>query len=513
MTITSEQLKQGIQRAQANPNSPFAVELRKRIDAGNFDAQFQELGISPPSRPKPEQERTIRTGLEGVGESTLGLASDVKDIVKERGSNLGGVINDYQQGKTGVLRSGLRAAGQLAGSLTDTLGATIGRAAQAFVPEAIKQDVVREAGNFAQSDNGRAVIGALSQGIDTFKEWERKNPETAKDFRSLVNIVDFATIAGLSGPAKKTLQEAVDTGVATARIAGKEVLETGVERLRSGVGVLEKIQTARQDSRIAKIQDLVSPKINAKETRAILEESRVTKGKSGRLFGKRPDVVEQASGVQKASETIDRLIPDAYKLDEFAINDRLKGEVRTIATELRPQLQQVPLEQGLLEQGIGAWEQLRKAQALNPEFEAFGGAKRFQSNFQGFLDDAVSANNLDELWDVRKAYDNSISSTIKQATSNSAPSTQLQKDMWLENRTILNDMINDSARGLGDISQQAFSDMTDMYTARQNIISRAKIDVKGKAGILSRKNLEKAGLLWIGGNIFEKTTGINIPFI
>jgi hypothetical protein len=46
---TAEQLRQALTKAQNNPNSSFATELRKRIEAGNFDSQLSELGVQTPA--------------------------------------------------------------------------------------------------------------------------------------------------------------------------------------------------------------------------------------------------------------------------------------------------------------------------------------------------------------------------------------------------------------------------------------------------------------------------------
>ena len=51
--------------------------------------------------------------------------------------------------------------------------------------------------------------------------------------------------------------------------------------------------------------------------------------------------------------------------------------------------------------------------------------------------------------------------------------------MWLENRRILSNAINNSENGLGETSRSAFSDMKDMYEGRNGILSKAKIDTKG----------------------------------
>jgi len=70
--------------------------------------------------------------------------------------------------------------------------------------------------------------------------------------------------------------------------------------------------------------------------------------------------------------------------------------------------------------------------------------------------------------------------------------------MWLENRAILNDMINDTARGLGKVSEEAFDDMSHLYMSRQNIATKSKIITEQAPGLISTKNLIRFGL-GVGG--------------
>jgi hypothetical protein len=97
------------------------------------------------------------------------------------------------------------------------------------------------------------------------------------------------------------------------------------------------------------------------------------------------------------------------------------------------------------------------------------------------------------VWQARKDYDASVADNVKNATDQSPPQLQTRKAMWLQNRAILNTAINDMKSGLGKTAQEAFDAMSDMYGAKENILSKAKVDTKGKEGILPRtaKDLAK----------------------
>jgi hypothetical protein len=162
----------------------------------------------------------------------------------------------------------------------------------------------------------------------------------------------------------------------------------------------------------------------------------------------------------------------------------------------------------MIDVAFNAWDRIKKRQQGSVEFTEFAGAKRFQEIFEGHLNKlrkGTTDKNLNDLWQIRKNYDNSIPDRVKQATDASPITSQIQKEMWLENRRILNDLINDSTRGLGTESQEAFKDMSNMYIARQNIIGKAKLDVKGEPGVVGKTKeavLDRAVPFGVGGLIF-----------
>ena len=158
----------------------------------------------------------------------------------------------------------------------------------------------------------------------------------------------------------------------------------------------------------------------------------------------------------------------------------------------------------IVEQIGSTWDKLKIKQAKDPAFVGFVGSKRMQQNFQEFIDKILKTKKdltLDDLWQMRIDYDNTIKSSVKKANDLSPEGLQLQREMWLENRRILNDVINDTASGLGDVSKQSFADMSDLYMANQNIASKAKIDVKGVPGVLSREQIIKRTVGGVAGTL------------
>lgn len=367
---------------------------------------------------------------------------------------------------------------------------------------------------------GQQVLGALDPTrtvAETIREtgFESLKGEQAQQIDELLKGANTAEKAGKLAAFVSTLFFPVGKA--------KEV-KVGVQKGKEFVGELGERRATRKATEVAeieteelnKIQDIISPKITSKESQRIIDESRVKRGAIGglieKLFGSRADIVTQSNQVKQASNTIQRRIKKASELDDFALNDAMKKEVTKIATELKPDMQGIFISPNLTTKALSTWNKLKAKQAKIPEFEAFAGSKRVQKNFEEFLNEVKTRvrgadgkfrdKNLDDLWELRIRYDNSISKNIKEAVDGvSPPSTVLQKEMWLDNRAILNDIINDTASGLGDVSRKGFADMSDLYMARQNIATKSKILTEGEKGLI-QKNIVKWGLTVGGGVVF-----------
>ena len=111
---------------------------------------------------------------------------------------------------------------------------------------------------------------------------------------------------------------------------------------------------------------------------------------------------------------------------------------------------------------------------------------------------------LNDVWDIRKKYDDIVSKTIKQADDTKNPSTILQKDLWLENRKILNDVLERSNDNLGEQVSDSFRKMRLYYEGMQNIQRRAPIDLKGIEGTVTPGKVFKGAATLIGGTAVLK---------
>jgi len=301
------------------------------------------------------------------------------------------------------------------------------------------------------------------------------------------------------------------TGLPPIRETGVELAETTMagfggailRPIASKFRQLKRFITDKRGQKIIKeIEDTISPKLTTRETQIASQEGRIIRTPESKIFGKKPDIVIQSDKVKKAANTVQRRIPNAGQMDDQVLNSSINSKITSSARTLKPNLQKINVNPEKTTKLKSAWDDLKIKQTKNPEFDAFAGAKKSQSNFESFLNEVnkpvkdatgkFRPKTLDDIWDIRKRYDDSISDAVKQADNLSAPSTQLQKDMWLDNRRILNDLMEEMSQGLNQTTKQAFDEMSDLYTARQNIIGKTAVDKKGTPGIFTFKNLLKA---------------------
>lgn len=352
-----------------------------------------------------------------------------------------------------------------------------------------------------------ALGGAEALGEKTATEGMVKDAITGEMKPTAATTIKDAARA-IGGAVTKAAQPALN-----AAKKGMDVITEAAGNAKAAVGLGEKVLTP--DEALGKIQDTIAPKLNAKEVKTAISEGRVARGKESTLFGKKPDIVSQSEEVQQAAKTIQKNIPGAENMDDVQLANALDGKIETTAKGLEGDMKNVPVDQSTTGKVVDAWKTMKKAQETEPEYDAFPGSAKFQAKFESYLKElewditdasgkfkAPSSKTLNDIWSVRKAYDASVPQNVKTATTASAPSLQWQKSMWLENRALLNAAINDTAKGLGKESQQAFSDMSDMYMSKQNILSKAKIDTEGKPGLLpsNKSDALKWGLS-VGGGV------------
>lgn len=363
----------------------------------------------------------------------------------------------------------------------NALGATASGIGTVFAP--LTNAIKGMSDKFANSDTGNTIeknpamgkildlIGGASNHLN---DWSQAHPEAAR------NLTNALTV-GLSAVGEKPITDvanditkgAKDFATKTADVVnntGEKIKET----LPSGQG---KAQVAKGEE-LQNLKERISPKPTVKEAKLALEQGRLVKGKDATFFKNgTPDQVLTNEQQLKSVNTIDRLLPDHTKMSDPELYTSLKEKVGETANNLKPEMEKVKINPQTVKNITDQWNKVKAEQKASPYTPSDVNIKKLQSDFESRLQKSKSGN-MNDLWETRKAYDDSVPDNVKSATSQSSESLQVKKEVWLQNRRILNAAINDSGNGLGETSRQAFSDMTDMYEAQNGIKSKANINTK-----------------------------------
>lgn len=403
------------------------------------------------------------------------LASAITSLFP--GKQIGTAIGNTLEGPVGAAQTF-----QQTGSLSQALNVFKVGAQQGA--QANSQMVGKVAGDTAQAVT---LPLSLALGSGTGATWWGRVLNAAAKYGSTGAFSGGGATAASGGTATQTAQSGIISGIASA--FGGATFQTLGEALST-------FRTPAS-SPVNQIENTIAPKLNAKETQAAINQGRVTRGSDTILFGKQPDIVSQSQEVKTAAQTIYDAIPGSDKMNDAELSTALNSKITETAQALRPQMEQTPVGAGTLGDASDSWSQLKQQQATQPEFQDnFTGNTKFQDQFERYLSGIDDSKTLADIWDARIAYDNAVPANVKNASDNSPLALQTRKTMWLQNRAILNSIINDTSSGLGEASQEAFANMSDMYMARQNIAAKAKIDLTGSAGLLPNSLNKKQILKW-----------------
>lgn len=520
--INAQQLQQMLEIAKQNPDTEDATLFRQRLESGVYDAQLRQLGkrtfgtteATPVAMTTPVLESGGSPFLNALKNQLVGAVRDIPEDFRQVGED---VVGGFQR-RTSRIGTDIARRAEDGFTPTEVAGTAlgIGGATLATLTDSVFQGLIGLAKVPLTQEQEDAIAGvaektgefvgsqqAVQNIVKGWNEFEQGNPEAASNLRAAGDFAQvLADITGLkfgTPIAKATVETASEVIKNTAKVGTEVTGEVAKATGRIGIGATELATEGAQrlitdvsvkaaQARRQTVQDLIAPGLNKAETQKIIDEERLTRTKGSFFFGKKPDIVDVSDRIKEVSDTITRRITDAHKMDDVGLAIALRKEIETISDTIRPKMAETSLGQKTKEAIQSAWDNLKKEQARDPDFEGFTGSKRFQSNFEAFLKQVDEAETLEDLWDIRAKYDQSIKPSVKKAIDvpGVAPSTLIQKEMWLDNRRILNDALKEAADGLGEEVKQAFLDMSHMYTARTNIINKAKIDVKGKKSLPRR---------------------------
>jgi hypothetical protein len=205
---------------QQTPTQPGAISVEDLISQG-ASVQYNNPTDSQVRKVKEEVQEVVQDPALGATESITQYVEDKeesylarleKDFEEsfERGQR---AVTKGVEGDITTAEVGLRIAGSGANFILDAIGETvveIGEGVSYIVPDFIEEPVknaIADAGRFIlETDAGKAGMYALSQGMEAWEDYSKKNPRAAENIRSVVDVTALVapTPKGLKIPSPKT---------------------------------------------------------------------------------------------------------------------------------------------------------------------------------------------------------------------------------------------------------------------------------------------------------------------
>jgi len=311
-------------------------------------------------------------------------------------------------------------------------------------------------------------------------------------------------IANLSPEQKQFLDEAGLTARFLASAYGIGETYRAVKPALNGL--MKKSPEVATAKTLSKIEETIKPKMTKGETMKAYQEGRITKTEYSPITGKKADIVAPSARTQSAAQVIERRIgKQAANMNEAQLLGANQAEIGKISSELEKELKGTIMSNTNKKLVKDTWNTVKENQLKKSAFKgkaADNMRQEFEEEVLSKLDSPVPGQpgkwkTLEDTWNARKLYDDMILENVKNATPKNGALWN-KKQMWLQNREVLNKALEDQVQGLGQITKDAFSDMNKLYNANQDILPKATVDLKGKPGALTG-TLKKALLYGAGG--------------
>lgn len=468
----------------------------------------KRLNVTPISQPAIDRSSEFAAALGGqspdAAVSTDAPAADpVGDTAGHYMDNVAPAAKDLMGGGNIGSATEKLAKGDVLGGVEDATLGTASDAVQAiFAPIAAPLQTLMSHITSAQSADaaagGKDVLldsPALTAARQAIESWGKQNPQFAKTLGDLFNVGGAALGSG-------ALDTSLSDAVAPIKNGLKDInISTPLEAAPSA----EAAAAAKPD--LTKISDMIAPKPTIKQARIAQQEGRLFKGKEPGFFTDgTPDKIAASPQQAQSAQTIGRLIEGADKMDQPTLYGALQDKVTEVATDLKPQMEKTPINQKTIDKVNSDTKNLFKQQTADALATDESNVAKLQSNFKSFLKKSKTGN-FNELWETAKGYDASVPDKVKTATDASPHEMQMAHEIWLQNRGVLRDAINDVVDGMGKTSQKAFSDMRDLYNAQHALDTTAHVAKVGAPSKLTQLGKTPAGKvakhLIVGGGAFE----------
>ena len=217
------------------------IEKQQQQQQAAQDAQAQQAAAMGPPVPPVEPESTLTSRAGDVFQERKASIADT--LSRPVATDAGAILGTQQEGALSFSDKVVRTVGDLAGGFGDIAGDALMTGAAAMTPDFILEGVGNSFKAIAETDAGREGMKAATQGIESYNNWAKDNPDNAKYLESWFNIGAIATpptpIKGILLDAGASLQE---TGAAITKGGLKSIQGTKNELVTA---MLEPTNTAR----------------------------------------------------------------------------------------------------------------------------------------------------------------------------------------------------------------------------------------------------------------------------
>ena len=229
--------QEAMQFAQANPNDPRSVGLKKMIDSGQIDPntgqkitaqQAPAPAASPmapeaPTAPVTPETDTLTSRLWNATKEVIpGLTEDIGNRLKNIWSNTaaGTEANANGEYNQSVGSTVLQNVGEVAGGVGDAASRVLELVYKTGVTNENQDKVKAAANEFLTTDTGKAAVDALKGGIEAWDGFKQSNPTEAKNMEAVMNILTAIPAGKGLGVAGSAAKEAKNIAGDTVRLAG-----------------------------------------------------------------------------------------------------------------------------------------------------------------------------------------------------------------------------------------------------------------------------------------------------
>ena len=359
---------------------------------------------------------------------------------------------------------------------------------------------------------GKGLVNSIKESGETASNVFGKIPSQPSNPLSPLNTLGRA--ANLAGKVSEQIPKLQPKGVderqgsAIEKIAEFFIPVGGASREVAPV-----IGAAKTKSALKNILETISEPITKRGTRVALQEGRVERGKSILGLFKKPDKILPTERTQRAAQTVLEEIPKANKFNDQQVILEADKAISRIAEPISSELKQVPLQKSKVIELVDQYKKI-ETELMGTAFDQAekNAVESMTNTFKNAVGDFVDADNLDDAWKIRQKFDEAIPQKIKQANSQSSLGDQAAKDAWLTYRELINTIVEEGGQEIADeTTKQAFKKMTDLYTAKGNIIARATFDKKGNRNGIDTllKVGSGAGLLAGANAALDRISGQN----